>query len=264
MVMGYRLRSTFAVFAVTAVLGLSWYAQSHVPRLPEPYLSSEMTDALQHRDLNAFAAKVDALASVDERDEDGLTPLLASVQLGDIEAVRYLLARGADPNLSWRGQNTPLTLVLTCGEVEIARELLRHGAVAGRMTASGDTPLLAAARAGNWDGVQLILDRRVELMPAGIRENPLNCFASDANDAENLVRLLATGIDPNRAGLNGELPLVCAAAYDCPAAVTTLLRGGADPAQADAKGRTVETVAAGRPNVIVALRAAKHPKDHDT
>jgi ankyrin repeat protein len=258
------LRFALVLVMVAAVLGASWYVECRGAKSPEAYLSSPMTVALRHRDLEAFARRIDALASVDERDEDGMTPLLAAIQLDNVPAVAYLLARGADPNQCWRGRRTPLTAAMSCGRVEMARELLRYGAAPGGVTATGDTPLLAATRGGNWEGVQLILDRHVELMPPGIYENPLICFSSDADQGDSLRRLLAAGVDPNRRGINGKLPLLCAADSNCAPAVAVLLRGGADPAGVDGKGRTAASFAEGRPDVIAALRHAHLAKGDDT
>jgi len=50
------------------------------------------------------------LSSIDDYDENGMTPLLYAVWIGDMEAVKSLLDNGADPNKPQRGEvsSTPL------------------------------------------------------------------------------------------------------------------------------------------------------------
>jgi ankyrin repeat protein len=136
-----------------------------------------------------------------------------------------------------------------------AELLLRHGADPTCVTRSGDTALLAASRSGSEECVRLVLARGVDLMPAGIRENPLKCAAS-SDDGLGLIRmLLAAGVDPNRAGTDGELPLVSATLCKAPGAVALLRAAGADPDLPDGKGRTARSAAAGYPALAAALRA---------
>ncbi len=43
-------------------------------------------------------------SSIDDYDENGMTPLLYAVWIGDLETVRSLLDDGADPNKPQQGQ----------------------------------------------------------------------------------------------------------------------------------------------------------------
>src|SRR6185437_2539567 len=63
---------------------------------------------------------------IESPDEVHLTPLMLASRSGRLDAVRYLLAHGADPNRCIRISGTPLTLAN--GQKEVIRELLEHGA----------------------------------------------------------------------------------------------------------------------------------------
>jgi ankyrin repeat protein len=81
----------------------------------------------------ALALLLDGGASIDERsgriEDEGGTALLWATMLGDLETTRFLLERGADPNLGWQGgEETALLVAAVDGFPEIVRELLRHGA----------------------------------------------------------------------------------------------------------------------------------------
>lgn len=107
---------------------------------------------------------IDAGAKLDS-DEAGYTALHAAVLRGDLETVKALLVKGANPNLSltkgspvrrfgsqWALPSTlhgatPLLVAATYLEVDIVRALLAGGADPQVPIANGTTPLLAAAGA---------------------------------------------------------------------------------------------------------------------
>jgi len=70
-----------------------------------------------------------AMNPLDEWDEQGMTPLLWAVFIGDVDEVRSLLARRADPNRPSAGGETPLWHAEDdFGLTEIAALLRRYGA----------------------------------------------------------------------------------------------------------------------------------------
>jgi ankyrin repeat protein len=63
---------------------------------------------------------LDQGAVIDARDEAGRTPLMLAVTQGQIEVVRLLLARGADPNAADNAGHTPLQQARQQNSREIA------------------------------------------------------------------------------------------------------------------------------------------------
>jgi ankyrin repeat protein len=99
-----------------------------------------------------------AVNSWDERRTS--TPLLTAVQINHIEAVRILLAAGADPNVRDNEGNSPLRLCADKGLLEMARLLLHCGAGKTIDEGGGSTGMNAlgfAATSLNVEMVRLLL-----------------------------------------------------------------------------------------------------------
>jgi ankyrin repeat protein len=90
---------------------------------------------------------------------DGFTPLGYAAFFGHIEAVRSLVARGADPNVkSMNGIGAaPLHSALAEGRKEMARTLVEAGADVNAASAEGWTPLHYAAETGDIETARYLL-----------------------------------------------------------------------------------------------------------
>ena len=118
------------------------------PNTKLPDGSSVLIAAAAFRGTEAAIALVEGGAEVKVADQRGNTPLHTAAQLGDLELVKELLAKGADPN------------------ARNAKALMRGGPAAGpfRPPAGEITPLHVATRAG-----QLEIVKKLSLPSAQIR-----------------------------------------------------------------------------------------------
>lgn len=133
-------------------------------------------------------------------------PLVFASMTGDLENVKLLRAREADPAAGTRA-NTPLGAAVTFGHLDVVRTLLAAGAPAG-MTESTGINLI------HW----AVITDHPEVIPA----------------------LVEAGVPLNAADESGYTPLMYAATIDFghAEAVKTLLRAGADRNIRNGEGRT--------------------------
>jgi ankyrin repeat protein len=86
--------------------------------------------------------------------------LMLPVHSGDIEKVRLLLSKGADPNILLSlFKTTPLMDASREGNVEMICLLLDNGADPNLTNSEGRTPLMAAAKYGHTVSVDILLQR---------------------------------------------------------------------------------------------------------
>jgi ankyrin repeat protein len=93
-----------------------------------------------------------------QKPETGATALQRATEFGRVEIVTLLIARGAQPNISGKDNQTPLFQAAYNGFVPIVDSLLKAGANPN-VTESrfGDTPLILAA----WKGHMEVVERLV-------------------------------------------------------------------------------------------------------
>ena len=108
--------------------------------------------------------------------EAGATPFVRAAQSSDIELMKLLLARGADPKIPTDHNDTALTAAAGIGwvegvtyehsvkeNVEAVRMLLDLGLDPNAANNDGRTPLMAAAMKGRNEVVQLLVDHGAKL-----------------------------------------------------------------------------------------------------
>lgn len=87
----------------------------------------------------------------------GDTGLHIVVARSDTLWVRFLLQRGADPNIRNKKGMTPLQLATAMGFTDGVEELIKKGASVNVSDQTGETPLIAAVHARNVPLVRLLL-----------------------------------------------------------------------------------------------------------
>ena len=165
---------------------------------------------------------LDAGAGANSMLPGGETMLMTAARTGRVEAVRLLIARGADVHAKEgrRGQ-TALIWAAAEGHVAVLEELIKAGADFRTPLDSGFTPLLFAVRQGHIGAVKTLLKAGADVnevvkvarnprLPEGERPlragtTPLHVAVANAH-FELAAELLDAGADPN-SDLLGYTPL---------------------------------------------------------
>jgi hypothetical protein len=173
--------------------------------------------------------------------------LLYAVSHDDRAMVERALARGATVKAKDDiGRSTVLLAVLDAGDLDLVRWLHAKGAALDEPDLGGRTPLSFAAAAGRLDIVRYLVDKGAAVDGADVqRRTPL--FHATLNDHRDVVAfLLDRGANVNVHDQFGDTPLIVACAKGYGDMATLLLQGKADPALKDQEGRTArERAAAG-------------------
>ena len=154
---------------------------------------------------------------------DGITPLTASINRGNIDLIKFLLKNGVDVNLQnpYRYDQTPLIFALSqySININIVKELIDGGADVNLANRDGMTPLMVAtAKLDGYGAVKLLLEK---------------------------------GADPNKATLKGNTPLMNTSYLTLSAVPAStklamaklLLTAGADPAMTNNDAKTALNLA---------------------
>lgn len=198
---------------------------------------TDLFQAVRDNDLAALRAMIESRADLEARDRRGATPLMHAAVFGTVDALKILLAGGAEANAKNRVDAT--ALIWAAGDPAKVRLLLKHEADPNAATKQGRTPLIAATSyAGNVETVRLLLDRGANLNAADQSGNTaLFQSAWAADDFEITKLLVERGANVNAPGEDGFTTLMMAAANGNLAVVRLLLAHGANPNAANTDSR---------------------------
>jgi ankyrin repeat protein len=184
--------------------------------------------AIRANDLTRLNAVLAQGADVNTKDPQGITPLMLAAWVGSTDAMKTLLDRGADPNLTNSTGSTALMLCVT--ELPKVQMLIARGANVNIASARGRTALLLAAMSDrSADIVRALLSAGADPKVADqMATTPLHAAAM-GGDTETLRVLLGFATDVNAKNIPfGLTPLSYAAGNGNVAAVRMLLAKGAD------------------------------------
>jgi len=219
---------------LVAIAGLAGAADAQVP--PSP------TDKAGYTGLLAAAAtgdvgQIKALtargAKADSRDAHGRTPLHVAAYGGHHEALRALVAAGANPNALERDRYDIVTIAAVANDVATLQVALTLGASARNVTSRYDgTALIAAAHLGHAEVVRTLiragapLDHVNNLGWTALIES-IVLGDGGARHTDTLAALIGAGANLNLPDRNGRTPLTLAQGRGYEAMVTRLRQAGA-------------------------------------
>ena len=157
-------------------------------------------------DLQGVRTEVAEGASLEATDYRGKTPLQLAAKQGHLEIVEYLVEAGAEIDVVSpvrTGEVTPLRYAIGNKDYLMTRYLIEHGADVNRANTHGWTPIMTAARVGNKEIFELLLDSGAALDARTVDgKTPLR-IASEYGWTDIVVWL--TFLQDGEAGLNPSL-----------------------------------------------------------
>lgn len=195
------------------------------PRKPQPFtIEQRLLDAVSRDDRATVERALEHGASISAKDDLGRSlVLLATLDAGDLDLVRWLHAKGAAIDEPDAGGRTALSFAAGSGHLEIVRYLIENGAAVDRTDVQQRTPLFHAAAGNHPEVVAFLLDR---------------------------------GANVNARDQFGDTPLIIACSKGNGDVATLLLRHGANPMLKDQEGRTVQERA--EPGTAACLTPSPH------
>lgn len=126
----------------------------------------KLTQSLDRNDTTAFKAMVHTIDDANTaRSDNQKSILMYAVWVGNLEAVKHLLAQGANVNASDAGGATALHLAIWKNHTDIALHLLENGASANAISQDGMTPSDIAILRSNTRVMEAIEKKKPKLKP---------------------------------------------------------------------------------------------------
>ncbi|MEO6335041.1 MAG: ankyrin repeat domain-containing protein [Pyrinomonadaceae bacterium] len=175
---------------------------------------NELVAAVLREDFENVKARIVMRAKVNVKDKvyDGISPLHAAVETGNMEIAEYLLAHGAKPNIRDSFKRTPLMMMDEDATPEMFQLLIRYGAKPNLLDKEKNTILHHLAE----NGVDQEVVRQAALYGGNV--NAVNKAGSTAlmaavdHDASEIAKvLIESGSDLNARNREGRTALDMAA-----------------------------------------------------
>ena len=177
------------------------------------------------------------VTDIESRTAQGDTPLMIAAVSAKLQAVKFLLEKGADPSLhNNRGWNL-LHFASQGGDPRIIQLILNHVTDIESRSTDGRTPLMIAASSGTLQGVKCLLERGADPSSETNRGWNLLHFASQGGDLRIIHLTLTHVTDIESRTVDGYTPLMIAVSSGTLQGVKYLLERGADPFSEDNHGR---------------------------
>ncbi|KAJ7829332.1 ankyrin repeat-containing domain protein [Mycena leptocephala] len=183
-----------AIYGDVAIVSLLLERGAEVDNRPWETVSSSLENAVERGHADIVRLLLGRQAKFDDQ------LLRVAVTGGFVDIVDSLLKAGADPNEADGYLQDSLETAVNAGNKYIVQMLLDHGAMPRPWRRFKD-PLVVAARKGNLDIVQLLLQRRADLYETTSVSFNRVVRAAGSGGNEAIARdVLAQGASPNKMG----------------------------------------------------------------
>jgi hypothetical protein len=159
---GTKLRRWLYALALAAGIAIApWLVQCGVDHWEESRPHTELTSAASGDELAKLTMLITSGANVDARGSKSLTALHWAAWHGGVNAVKELIAAGANVHVEARGRvlggRTALHFAADNGDTEIIGALVTAGADVNHLDRDGYTPLMNAASHGHAHAVKALI-----------------------------------------------------------------------------------------------------------
>jgi len=173
---------------------------------------------------------------LNEKNDDGMTPLNHASYLGSSEMVKELTARGADASIGDNDNSLPIHCAAISGDTLTLALLLAYGADIDARDNNGLTPLLFALSYRKFDAAGVLLDHNADVTIAANNTMSTLHYAVFVRQPNLAERILKLGADPGARTRNSQTPLHMALYNADYETAGVLLNNGANVEDTTAEG----------------------------
>ncbi|XP_042319422.1 kinase D-interacting substrate of 220 kDa isoform X4 [Sceloporus undulatus] len=207
-------------------------------------VSQSLVTYVEEENVPALKALLEKCKDVDERNENGQTPLMLAAEQGNLEIVQELIKKGANCNLEDADNWTALISAAKEGHVAIVSELLGCNVNMEHRDMGGWTALMWACYKGRTEVAELLLEKGANPNTTGLQYSVYPIIWAAGRGHSRIVQLLLQyGAKVNCSDKYGTTPLIWAARKGHLECVKYLLHMGADVDQEGANSMTALIVA---------------------
>nr|XP_020652289.1 kinase D-interacting substrate of 220 kDa isoform X2 [Pogona vitticeps] len=207
-------------------------------------VSQSLVTYVEEENVPALKALLEKCKDVDERNENGQTPLMVAAEQGNLEIVEELIKKGANCNLEDSDNWTALISAAKEGHAAVVAELLSCNVNIEHRDMGGWTALMWACYKGRTEVAELLLERGANPNITGLQYSVYPIIWAAGRGHSHIVELLLQyGAKVNCSDKYGTTPLIWAARKGHLECVKYLLHMGADVDQEGANSMTALIVA---------------------
>ncbi|XP_053141734.1 kinase D-interacting substrate of 220 kDa isoform X3 [Hemicordylus capensis] len=207
-------------------------------------MSQSLVTYVEEENVPALKAFLEKCKDVDERNENGQTPLMLAAEQGNLEIVQELIKKGANCNLEDADNWTALISAAKEGHAAIVSELLNCNVNLEHRDMGGWTALMWACYKGCTEVAELLLEKGANPNITGLQYSVYPIIWAAGRGHSRIVELLLEhGAKVNCSDKYGTTPLIWAARKGHLECVKYLLHMGADVDQEGANSMTALIVA---------------------